>query len=44
MTAITSISKDHMAQLGNTLESIAYQKAGIVKRGVPVVLGPMDEA
>ncbi len=34
---ITSISFDHMAQLGNTLEKIATEKAGIIKPGVPVV-------
>jgi dihydrofolate synthase/folylpolyglutamate synthase len=42
---ITSISLDHVATLGNTVESIAYEKAGIVKPGVPVVLAPQpDEA
>ena len=33
---ITSIGLDHMAILGNTLEKIAYEKAGIIKKGVPV--------
>jgi dihydrofolate synthase/folylpolyglutamate synthase len=37
VTAITSISKDHMAQLGNTVEKIAEEKAGIFKSGVPAV-------
>lgn len=37
VTAITSISKDHMAQLGNTLPKIAEEKAGIFKTGVPAV-------
>lgn len=37
VTAITSISKDHMAQLGNTLAKIAEEKAGIFKPGVPAV-------
>src|SRR5918993_928652 len=37
VTAITSISKDHMAQLGNTLGKIAEEKAGIFKTGVPAV-------
>lgn len=37
VTAITSISKDHMAQLGNTLRQIATEKAGIFKHGVPAV-------
>ncbi len=36
---ITSISFDHMRQLGNTLASIAKEKAGIIKPGVPVVTG-----
>jgi len=37
VTAITSISKDHMAQLGGTLDKIAEEKAGIFKPGVPAV-------
>jgi dihydrofolate synthase/folylpolyglutamate synthase len=37
VTAITSISKDHMQQLGNTLAKIAAEKAGIFKTGVPAV-------
>lgn len=37
VTAITNISKDHMAQLGNTLEKIAEEKAGIFKHGIPAV-------
>src|SRR5262245_50953624 len=36
---ITSISFDHMKQLGNTLAAIAREKAGIIKPGVPVVCG-----
>jgi len=40
-TAIVSIDFDHQAQLGDTLTSIAAEKAGIVKPGVPVVCGPM---
>lgn len=38
--AITSLSLDHTAILGNTLESIAGEKAGIIKPGVPVVTSP----
>jgi dihydrofolate synthase/folylpolyglutamate synthase len=38
-TAITSISKDHMQFLGDTLELIAKEKAGIIKEKIPVVLG-----
>lgn len=40
LSVITSISFDHKAQLGNTLEEIAQEKAGIIRPGVPVVLGP----
>jgi dihydrofolate synthase/folylpolyglutamate synthase len=43
-TAITSIDFDHQAQLGHTIESIAREKAGIVKPGVPLVCGPVPEA
>ena len=43
-TAITSIDFDHQAQLGNTIESIAVEKAGIVKPGVPLICGPVPEA
>ncbi|MFM8377976.1 MAG: bifunctional folylpolyglutamate synthase/dihydrofolate synthase [Planctomycetia bacterium] len=39
LTVITSISFDHMAILGNTIAKIAGEKAGIIKRGVPVVSG-----
>src|SRR5205085_6528628 len=38
--AITSISYDHMAQLGNTLDKIAEEKAGIFKSGVPAISAP----
>ncbi len=41
-TAITSIARDHQQYLGQTLREIAREKAGIVKPGVPVVVGPMD--
>ncbi len=40
-TAITSVDFDHQAQLGDSLESIAREKAGIIKPGVPVVCGPL---
>ncbi|MGH7200047.1 MAG: bifunctional folylpolyglutamate synthase/dihydrofolate synthase [Planctomycetaceae bacterium] len=39
VTIITSISRDHTALLGETLAEIAAEKAGIIKRGVPVVSG-----
>ncbi|HYX91035.1 MAG TPA: folylpolyglutamate synthase/dihydrofolate synthase family protein [Myxococcaceae bacterium] len=38
VTAITPIGIDHTALLGNTLEAIAREKAGILKRGVPAVI------
>ncbi|MBL8936469.1 MAG: bifunctional folylpolyglutamate synthase/dihydrofolate synthase [Archangium sp.] len=38
VTAITSISFDHMEYLGNTLPLIAQEKAGIVKHGVPLIV------
>ena len=41
VTAITRVALDHMDKLGNTLEEIAREKAGIAKPGVPMVLGPM---
>src|SRR5256885_11528901 len=39
VTAITSIDFDHQRYLGNTLAEIAGEKAGIIKPGVPVVVG-----
>lgn len=39
LSVITNIGMDHMQFLGNTLEKIAYEKAGIIKPGVPVVVG-----
>lgn len=38
VTVITKLGKDHEALLGNTLEEIAYQKAGIMKPGTPCVV------
>lgn len=38
LSVITSISYDHMEILGDTLSKIAYEKAGIIKQGVPVIL------
>ncbi len=40
-TAITSIDFDHQLYLGTTLRAIAVEKAGIIKPGVPVIVGPM---
>lgn len=39
-TAITPVSIDHVQFLGGTIEKIAFEKAGIIKPGVPVVVGP----
>ncbi|UWR72630.1 bifunctional folylpolyglutamate synthase/dihydrofolate synthase [Phaeobacter inhibens] len=45
VSVITPISIDHEQFLGNTLAKIAAEKAGIIKRGIPVVVGPQpDEA
>lgn len=43
VSVITSISFDHINILGNTLEEIAKEKAGIIKEGVPVVLYPQEK-
>jgi dihydrofolate synthase/folylpolyglutamate synthase len=42
ISVITNISLDHTALLGDTLEQIATEKAGIIKRNVPVVIGRAD--
>jgi dihydrofolate synthase / folylpolyglutamate synthase len=41
VTAITSIDFDHQQYLGSTLDAIAAEKAGIIKPGVPVVVGDL---
>jgi dihydrofolate synthase/folylpolyglutamate synthase len=41
--AITTIALDHQEYLGNTCSSIAFEKAGIIKPGVPVVLGRLED-
>ena len=41
VAAITNIAMDHTAHLGTTLEAIAFEKAGIIKPGIPLVLGAM---
>ncbi|MDR1371343.1 MAG: bifunctional folylpolyglutamate synthase/dihydrofolate synthase [Dysgonamonadaceae bacterium] len=43
LSIITNISFDHVALLGNTLSEIAKEKAGIIKPGVPVVIGETTE-
>lgn len=37
VSVITNVAMDHMKYLGNTLQEIAHQKAGIIKEGIPVV-------
>jgi dihydrofolate synthase/folylpolyglutamate synthase len=39
ISVITNIGHDHMDLLGNTLEKVAAEKAGIIKKGVPAVIG-----
>ncbi|SDB54683.1 dihydrofolate synthase / folylpolyglutamate synthase [Flavobacteriaceae bacterium MAR_2010_188] len=39
VSVITNIGFDHMSMLGNTLDAIAYEKAGIIKKYIPVVIG-----
>ena len=43
VTVITPVSLDHQQFLGDTLTEIAGEKAGIIKRGVPVVIGPQED-
>lgn len=43
LTIITPVSIDHQQFLGDTLDQIAGEKAGIIKRGVPCVVGPQDD-
>jgi dihydrofolate synthase/folylpolyglutamate synthase len=42
LTIITPVSLDHQQYLGDTVDLIAGEKAGIIKRGVPVIVGPQD--
>ena len=42
--AITPVSMDHLEFLGDTLEKIAAEKAGILKRGVPAAIAPQPDA
>ena len=44
LTVITPISLDHQQFLGGTIEEVAYEKAGILKRGVPCIVGPQEDA
>jgi dihydrofolate synthase/folylpolyglutamate synthase len=44
LTIITPVSIDHQQFLGDTLPEIAGEKAGIIKRGVPCIVGPQEDA
>ncbi len=44
LTIITPVSLDHQQYLGDTVGAIAGEKAGIIKRGVPVIVGPQTDA
>jgi dihydrofolate synthase / folylpolyglutamate synthase len=44
VSGVTKIARDHMKYLGDTLESIACEKAGIAKPGVPFVIGEVNPA
>lgn len=44
VSVITTVGMDHMDLLGDTLEKIAAQKAGIIKNGIPIVAGKLPEA
>ena len=43
VSLITNISKDHTDILGDTLPKIAFEKAGIIKQNVPVVISEYQE-
>lgn len=43
LSVITNIGHDHMEFLGNTLAAVAGEKAGIIKEGVPVIIGETQE-
>jgi dihydrofolate synthase/folylpolyglutamate synthase len=42
LTVITPVSIDHQQYLGDTLAKIAFEKAGIIKRGVPCIVAPQE--
>jgi len=44
LTAITPVSMDHMSFLGDTLEAIAFEKAGILKKDTPAIIAPQHAA
>jgi dihydrofolate synthase / folylpolyglutamate synthase len=44
ISVITNVSFDHMGELGNTISKIAGEKAGIIKKGIPVITGARRKA
>ena len=44
LSIITSVSLDHIEQLGDTIEKITWEKAGIIKAGKPVLIGKLTDA
>lgn len=42
LTILTSVGRDHMALLGNTVEEIAWEKVGIAKESVPLIVGDLQ--
>lgn len=44
VSVITNIGLEHCAYLGDTLDKIAFEKAGIIKQGVPAVIGEINSA
>ncbi|MGI9412694.1 MAG: bifunctional folylpolyglutamate synthase/dihydrofolate synthase [Hyphomicrobiales bacterium] len=44
LTIITPVSLDHQQFLGETVEEVAFEKAGILKRRVPCIVGPQEDA
>jgi dihydrofolate synthase/folylpolyglutamate synthase len=42
-SVITSIGMDHTDQLGDTIQEIAFEKAGIIKNNTPIIVGPLSD-
>lgn len=43
LSVVTNVSFDHVSMLGDTLQKIAFEKAGIVKQNIPIIIGESDE-
>lgn len=44
LSVITNIGMDHTQYLGDTLEKIAAEKGGIIKKGIPVIIGELEDS